>query len=48
VQYVVWLADGLELIVETPTNGPHAGFNVGTTVGLSVDPAHVYLSRIEA
>jgi iron(III) transport system ATP-binding protein/putative spermidine/putrescine transport system ATP-binding protein/spermidine/putrescine transport system ATP-binding protein len=45
VQYVVAVAGGLELIVETPTNGPNAGFDVGTAVALSVDPAHVYLNR---
>jgi iron(III) transport system ATP-binding protein/putative spermidine/putrescine transport system ATP-binding protein/spermidine/putrescine transport system ATP-binding protein len=44
VQYVVALADGLELLVETPTNGPLAGFDAGTAVSVSVDPAHVYVS----
>jgi iron(III) transport system ATP-binding protein/putative spermidine/putrescine transport system ATP-binding protein/spermidine/putrescine transport system ATP-binding protein len=48
VQYVVAVADGLELIVETPTNGPHAGFELGTAVALSVAPAHVYVSGAEA
>ena len=48
VQYVVAVAGGLELIVETPTNGPHAGYDIGAAVAVSVDPAHVYVSRAEA
>ena len=47
VQYVVALADGLELLVETPTNGPIAGFDAGTAVRVSVDPAQVYVARAE-
>ncbi len=45
VQYVVTVAEGLELIVETPTNGPHAGFDVGAPVTLSVASDHVHVSR---
>ena len=39
---------GSSSIVETPTNGPHAGSTSATAVALSVDPAPVYVGRAEA
>jgi putative spermidine/putrescine transport system ATP-binding protein len=47
VQYVVSFG-ATELIAETATNGPHAGYDVGTTVGVAVDPQHVYVNASEA
>ena len=41
VQYVVSLAGGLELIVETPTSGAPPASTSARTVGLSLDPAAV-------
>jgi putative spermidine/putrescine transport system ATP-binding protein len=47
VQYVVSFG-ATELIAETPTNGPHAGYDIGTAVGVAVDPQHVYVNASEA
>ncbi|MES2533472.1 MAG: ABC transporter ATP-binding protein [Pseudomonadota bacterium] len=43
VQYVVTVG-GVELIAEAPTNGAHAGLDVGAVVRLAVDPQHVYVN----
>jgi iron(III) transport system ATP-binding protein/putative spermidine/putrescine transport system ATP-binding protein/spermidine/putrescine transport system ATP-binding protein len=47
VQYVVSVG-ATELIAETPTNGPHAGFEVGAAVRMAVDPQHVYVNAAGA
>ncbi|MGH8856615.1 MAG: ABC transporter ATP-binding protein [Polaromonas sp.] len=47
VQYVISLGASTELIAETPTNGPDAGFDVGADILVSVSPSHVYLNREE-
>jgi iron(III) transport system ATP-binding protein/putative spermidine/putrescine transport system ATP-binding protein/spermidine/putrescine transport system ATP-binding protein len=46
VQYVVGVG-GIELIAEAPTNGAHAGLEVGASVRLAVDPQHVYVNAAE-
>ena len=43
VQYVVQTTAGMELIVESPTNGPHARLNVGDSTRVAIDPELVYL-----
>ena len=48
VQYVVALGAGVEVIVETPTNGPDAGLEPGAAVRVAVDPQHVYVSAAAA
>ena len=47
VQYVVSVG-ATELIAEAPTNGPHAGFEVGAPVRMAVDPRHVYVNAAGA
>ena len=44
VQYVVGVA-GLELLMETPTNGPHANLQPGDVIHLRVAPDHVYVNQ---
>jgi len=43
VQYVVEI-QGMELIVETPTSGRHAGLEIGAPVRVAIDPGHVYVN----
>ncbi|MDB5999205.1 MAG: Fe3+/spermidine/putrescine transporter ATP-binding protein, partial [Rhizobacter sp.] len=47
VQYVVALG-GVEVIAEAPTNGLHAGLNVGAAVKVAIDPSHVYVNAASA
>jgi putative spermidine/putrescine transport system ATP-binding protein len=47
VQYLVALG-GVEVIAEAPTNGLHAGLEVGMPVRLAVDPQHVYVNAARA
>jgi spermidine/putrescine ABC transporter ATP-binding subunit len=42
VQYVVKLADGVELVAETASQGPDAALATGTAVALAIDPAAVF------
>lgn len=42
VQYVVRLADDVELIAETLSNGADSALEVGTPVALRIDPASVF------
>jgi putative spermidine/putrescine transport system ATP-binding protein len=43
VQYVVSLRD-MELIVEAPTNGPHAALDVGMVVHIAIDSQRVFVN----
>ena len=47
VQYVVALG-GIEVIAEAPTNGLHAGLDVGMAVRIAVAPEHVYVNAARA
>ncbi|TCR62313.1 ABC transporter ATP-binding protein [Bosea sp. BK604] len=42
VQYVVKLADDVELVAEAPSSGPDAALPVGSPVALRLDPAAVF------
>jgi ABC-type Fe3+/spermidine/putrescine transport system ATPase subunit len=42
VQYVVKLADSVELIAETASQGPDSALATGTAVALAIDPAAVF------
>jgi putative spermidine/putrescine transport system ATP-binding protein len=42
VRYVVRLADGIELVVEAPSQGPCAALEPGTGVGLTIPPEAVF------
>lgn len=42
VQYVVKLADDVELVAETHSSGPDSALEIGTPVALTVDPAAVF------
>jgi iron(III) transport system ATP-binding protein/putative spermidine/putrescine transport system ATP-binding protein len=42
VQYVVKLADGVELVAEAPSSGPDSALAIGSSVALAVDPASVF------
>lgn len=47
VQYVLAIADGLELVAEVATNGPNAGHSPGEVLHVAIDPAHVYVNAAE-
>jgi ABC-type Fe3+/spermidine/putrescine transport system ATPase subunit len=42
VQYVVKLAEDVELVAEAPSSGPHAALAVGSPVSLMIDPNSVF------
>jgi putative spermidine/putrescine transport system ATP-binding protein len=42
VQYVVKLAEGVELVAEAPSSGSDAALAIGTAVALTIDPASVF------
>ncbi len=42
VQYVVRLAEGVEIVAETASHGPEASLTAGAPVALSIDPAAVF------
>jgi len=47
VQYVVKLADDVELVAEAPSSGPDAALPVGSEVLLSIDPHSVFAMAAE-
>ena len=47
VQFVVSLG-GVEVIAESPTNGPYASLEVGASVRVAIDPGHVYVNVVNA
>ena len=42
VQYVVRLADGIELVAEAPSKGPHSALAIGTPVSLAIEAGAVF------
>jgi spermidine/putrescine ABC transporter ATP-binding subunit len=42
VQYVVRLAEGVEIVAETASHGPEAALAIGAPVGLAIDPNAVF------
>ncbi|MGG2362189.1 TOBE domain-containing protein, partial [Salmonella enterica] len=47
VQYVVRLADGIELVAETPSHGALAALEAGASVTLDIPPAAVLAMPVE-
>jgi iron(III) transport system ATP-binding protein/putative spermidine/putrescine transport system ATP-binding protein len=45
VQYVVKLAEDVELVAEAPSSGPHAALAVGSPVSLVIDPNSVFAMK---
>jgi putative spermidine/putrescine transport system ATP-binding protein len=48
VQYVVRLADDVELVAEAPSSGPDSALAIGSEVSLAIDPRSVFAMPAEA
>ena len=48
VQYVVRLADDVELVAEAPSSGPDSALAIGGEVSLAIDPLSVFAMPAEA
>lgn len=47
VQYVVRLAEGVEIVAETASHGPEAALEPGAPVALAIDPVAVFAMAVE-
>jgi spermidine/putrescine ABC transporter ATP-binding subunit len=48
VQYVVRLADDVELVAEAPSSGPDSALAIGSDVSLAIDPRAIFAMAAEA